>query len=207
MLDLMREDETFHKLLQILFGWAVDVTQIDIDDFLRYGLLQINEKGIYQAFSQHFQTYLKLLEHQIELKDVLRDMELAMRHLISQKMREKYGNHWITELEKTQPKVKHLFDRCRKEQQNFRSRTSSLNLLDFTCLRELFDLIFLKNEWENTFKPIFGKDKEYWNQRRQFLSKIRNSLAHHRDQALYESERKIAEGYCKEILELIHNHS
>ena len=207
MVDLMREDETLHKLLQILFGWAVDVTQTDIDDFLRYGLLKINEQGTYQAFSQHFQTYLKLLEHQIDLKDVLRDMELAMRHLISQKMREKYGNNWLTELEKTNPKVKPVFDRCRKEQQNFRSRTSSLNLLDFTYLRELFDLIFLKNEWENTFKPLFGKDKQYWNLRRQLLSKIRNSLAHHRDQALDEYERQIAERYCKEILELIHNHS
>lgn len=207
MVDLIREDGNFHKLLQILFGWAVDVKQTDIDDFLRYGLLQVNEQGTYQAFSMHFQTYLKLIERQVDLKDVLRDMELAIRHLITKKMLEKYGNNWIVKLEQTDSKAKIIFDRCRRYKQNFRSRTSSLNLLDFAYLKDLFVLILIQNEWENIFKPILGQNKPYWLQRSQFLSKIRNSLAHHYDQALYEYERQIAEGYCKEILELIHNNS
>jgi len=208
MLDLMREDETLHKLLQILFGWAVDVKQTDIDDFLRYGLLQITEQGTYQAFSMHFQTYLKLVERQVDLRNVLRETEIALRYFITEKMRDKYGDSWIEELEKKHPKAKTLFDRCRGEQQreknSFGSRASQ-NLLDFTYPRELFDVILIKNEWQTVFKSIFGKGPPYWDQRAQLLSRIRNPLAHNRDQVLYEHERQIAEGYCKEILELIRN--
>jgi hypothetical protein len=70
-------------------------------------------------------------------------------------------------------------------------------LLDFTYPRDLFDIIFA--EW-TIFKNVIGKDKNYWNQRAQLLSKIRNPLAHNRDQLLHDYERDTAEGYCKEIL-------
>jgi hypothetical protein len=63
--------------------------------------------------------------------------------------------------------------------------------------RGLFDIIFA--EW-SVFRDVFGKDKNYWDQRAQLLSKVRNPLAHNRDMALYDYERRIAEGYCGEIL-------
>ncbi len=66
--------------------------------------------------------------------------------------------------------------------------------------QDLFAIIFA--EW-NTFKAFFGRDKSYWDQRAQLLAKIRNPLAHNRDQAVYDYERQIAEGYCKEILTVL----
>ncbi|EDN66234.1 conserved hypothetical protein [Beggiatoa sp. PS] len=210
MVDLMREDGNLHKLLQILFGWVIDVKQTDIDDFLRYGLLQVNDQGTYQAFSMHFQTYLKLIERQEDLRNILRETEIALRYFITEKMQDNYGDSWIEELEKKHPNAKKVFDRCRKEQQkeknSFGSRASQ-NLLDFTYPRELFDIILIKNEWQTVFKSILGKSPPHWDQRAQLLSKIRNPLAHHRDQVVYEHDRQIADGFCKEILELINHDS
>lgn len=65
---------------------------------------------------------------------------------------------------------------------------------------DLFALIF--SEWE-VFKDIFGKDKNYWDERAKMLTKIRNVMAHCRDENLYEDNKIIAEGYCKEILRIL----
>jgi hypothetical protein len=73
-------------------------------------------------------------------------------------------------------------------------------LIDFTYPQNLFAILFA--EWK-VFQPIFGKDKNYWRQRGDLLAKIRNPLAHNRDEAIYDYDRQIAEGYCKEILNAI----
>lgn len=200
MTRLLKEDGRLTKLLQALFGPAVDVTQADVDDFLRYGLLKASDDGTYKAFSIHFQSYLRLIERSVDLWPIWKQTELAIRNFITQKMSEKYPNSdWVTGLEREKPKLKPLFDRCREAQENekkvFGARAST-NLIDFTYPSELFEIIF--SDW-NLFSSVLGRDKSYWEARKQFLSKIRNPLAHNRD-VLQEHERLTAEGYCKEIL-------
>ena len=114
-----------------------------------------------------------------------------------------YGEHWIEQVEKAHPKLKDIFNKCRESQQreenSFKGR-ASLNFLDFTYPQDLFAIIFAA--WEK-FKSIMGKDKNYWEQRAQLLAKIRNPLAHNRNELLYDYERQIAEGYCNEILAIL----
>jgi hypothetical protein len=99
-----------------------------------------------------------------------------------------------------------IFDKCRKAQQkelkSFGNRASR-NLIDFTYPADLFAVIFA--EWNN-FKDIFHKDTQYWQHRSELLSRIRNPMAHNRDEVLEEYERQTAEGYCNEILTLIKAH-
>lgn len=203
MIDLLREDGTLNKLLQILFGPVVDVQQTDTDEFLRYGLIKPTSQGIYLAFSAHFQTYLKLIERQTDLWPIWRETELELRRLITTKMLGQYGEQWIDKLERARPNLKRIFDSCREAQRReeaaFGSRASR-NLIDFTYPSDLFAII--SAEW-NTFRAIFGRDTAYWNQRAQLLAKIRNPLAHNRDAILHDYERQIAEGYCKEILAVL----
>ncbi len=203
MISILGEDGSLNKMLQILFGPVVDVKQTDVDEFLRYGLIQPTAQGDYAAFSAHFQTYLKLIERQVDLWPVWRETEIALRNLITTAMLEQYGEQWIDKLEKARPKLKEMFEECRKAQQkeegSFGSRASH-NLVDFTYPKDLFAIIFA--EW-NTFKSKFRKDKNYWEQRANLLAKIRNPLAHNRDEVLYDHERQIAEGYCKEILGIL----
>jgi hypothetical protein len=184
----------------------VDVKQTDVDDLLKYGLIK-PEQQVYVAFSAHFQAYLSLVEREMDLWPIWRDAEKALRYLITTKMVEQYGEEWVIKLEKARPNLKNIFDKCReaqqKEERTFGSRASR-NLIDFTYPQDLFAILF--GEWK-IFQPILGKDKPYWQQRADLLAKIRNPLAHNRDEAIYDYERQIAEGYCKEILNLITSNS
>ncbi len=203
MTDLLKEDQALEKLIQILFGPVVDVKPIDTDEFLKYGIIRTTSEGTFATYSAHFQIFLNLVGRDIDLWPVLGDTERSLRLLISTIMLETYGENWIERREKKLSSLKAIFDKCReaqqKEENSFGSR-SSQNLLDFTYPYELFAIIFA--EWEN-FKSIFGKNKNYWDQRAQLLSKIRNPLAHSRDKALHDYERQLAEGYCNEILTVI----
>jgi len=204
MIDILKEDDRLSKILQILFGPVVDAKQVDADEFLKYGLIKPTERGNYIAFSGHFQLYLRLIERQVSLWPLWSETEIKMRRVITNKMLDQYGEQWIDKLEKTRPNLKPIFEECRVAQQReeklFGSRASR-NLVDFTYPQDLFTIIFA--EW-NIFKSIFGKDKNYWSQHAQLLAKIGNPLAHNRNEALYDYEKKQAEGYCEEILLILH---
>jgi hypothetical protein len=199
MANILNEDDSLNKMLQILFGPVVSVKQSDAEELQRYGLIKRAEQDSYMAFSEHFHRYLKLVERQIDLWPIWRDAETSLRRAITTKMLDKYGEHWVDQLEKSHTSLKGIFDKCReaqqKEEQSFGGRASR-NLIDFTYPHDLFAIIFV--EW-SIFQPIFRKDKNYWNQRAQLLAKVRNPLAHNRDAVLDDYERQIAEGYCKEI--------
>lgn len=206
MLGVLKEDESLNKMLQILFGPVIDAKPIDAEELQRYGLIKPAD-GNYTAFSEHFQAYLKMTERQVDLWPLWRATEVALRQVILEKMIEHYGEQWVEKLSKAKSNLKLIFDRSReaqqKEEKSFGSRASQ-NILDFTYPKDLFDIIFA--EW-SIFSDIFGKDKNYWAQRAQLLSKMRNPLAHNREQALYDYERRTAEGYCKEVLTILQEHN
>lgn len=200
LIRILSEDGDLNKILQILFGPVFDINQINVDTFLRYGLIHPDEEDNYVAFSEHFQTYLKLIERYSELWPLWRDTELGLRNCIHTSLSEQYGDDWIPGVEKRCPNLKPIFAGCRDAQQketaSFGNRTSS-SLLDYSYPQDLFQIIF--SNW-NIFKPIFGKDKNYWGRHSETLSKIRNPLVHNRDLKNYDYLRIQAEGYCNEIL-------
>ena len=206
MVELLREEGNLTKMLQALVGPVIDVKWTDVENLLKYGFIKQDKESGYKAFSEHFQTYLELIsrEEDWNLWPIWRETEKALRQLIAWIMAKKYGENWVEALEKAKSHLKNaIFDRCReaqvKEERAFGNRASR-DLLDFTYPQDLFTLIFA--EW-NTFKDVLGHDKNYWNQRSQLLAKIRNPLAHNRDEVPYDYELQIAEGYCREILAVI----
>ncbi len=203
IIELLREDGSLYKLLQTLFGPVVDVKQTDVDKLMKYGFIKPNPQGIYVGFSEHFHSFLNLVQREVDLWPIWSKTEKMLRHITTTTMLSHYGEHWIAKVEKSHPNLRAIFDDCREAQKNegksFGTRASQ-NLIDFTYPQDLFAIIFA--EW-NIFRSVFGKDKNYWDQRKQLLGKIRNPLAHNRDDSLYEYERQIAEGYCKEILNLV----
>jgi len=205
LVELLQEDGNLNKLLQILFGPVINVKQTDVDTLLRYGLIKLGPNEVYVGFSEHFHNFLNIVQRDVDLWPLWSKTERALRYLITTKMINQYGKDWIAKLEKTHPKLKDMFDSCRrarqKEEKSFGSRASN-NLIDFTNPADLFTIIF--NEW-NIFNPVFGKDKNYWELQNQLLAKIRNPLAHNRDEILEEYERQKVEGCCKEIMRLSDN--
>jgi len=203
MLSVLKEEGSLDKILQILFGPVIDVKPTDVEELQRYGLIKPGDKGNYITFSEHFRTYLKIIGRQVDLWPLWTKTENALRGIITKKMTECYGEQWVKELCKVRPKLETIFQRCRetqqKEEKSFGSRASR-NLIDFTYPKDLFDIIFAG--WD-IFRDIFSKDKNYWGQRAQMLTMIRNPLAHNRGEVIYDHERQVAEGYCKEILTIL----
>jgi len=197
------EDGRFSQLLQVLFGPVVDVKKSDVNELLRYGYIRVTPSGDYITFSEHFRAYLQHIGRQVDLWPIWRETEIALRDIISTKMNERYGESWIDKLEKSRPNLKSIFEKCReaqkKDERSFGNRASP-NLLDFTYPQDLFEIVLSKGEWDSVFKSIFKRDRSYWNLRGELLTRVRNPLAHNRDQVLYEHDLQIAEGYCKEIL-------
>jgi len=203
IVELLHEDKSFDKLLQILFGPVIDAKKIDADKLKNYGVIKLNSQGNYVGFSEHFHMFLNLLQREVDLWPIWSKTEKMIRYAIETTMLGKYGINWISEIEKSRPTLGGIFDKCRKAQQkevkSFGSRASP-NLIDYTYPWDLFAIIFA--EW-SIFNPIFGKDKNYWQQREILLAKIRNPLAHNRESFLFDYERDIAEGYCKEIQSIL----
>ena len=215
IVDLLKEDGSLDGLLQILFGPVIDVRQETVSEFLGYGLIREAADGTYSGFSEHFHDFLRLMERKSgggDLWPIWGKTEKALRQLITETMLERYGERWVERLEKQYSRFRRespktgepgIFEQCRiarqKDEKLFGNRASQ-NLLDYTYPMQLFEIILA--EW-NSFRDIFGRDKQYWNQRAEFIAKIRNPLAHNREDALQEYELKIAEGYCEEILNAI----
>jgi isocitrate/isopropylmalate dehydrogenase len=59
-LEVLKEDEKLNKMLQILFGPVIDAKLTDAEELQRYGLIKLNDEDVYVAFSEHFQTYLRI---------------------------------------------------------------------------------------------------------------------------------------------------
>jgi hypothetical protein len=203
IMDLLKEDGTLSKLLQVLFGPVVDVKRKDIERLLKYGLLRPDSQGVYVSFSEHVHSYFNMIQREVDLWPIFSQTERALRSIITEKMHDFYGEHWIEKLEKKHPELKTTFEKClekkSKEENSFGDRASR-NLIDFTYPDDLFTIIF--KEW-GFFQPIFGKNKSYWSQCAQMLSKTRNPLAHNRPDSLNDYQRQIAEGFCREILTLV----
>ncbi len=208
MIRLLREEDTLNKLLQILFGPAIDVKPTDVTELENYGLIKSVNEDPYVAYSEHFHDYLKLHERATEFGDDLHAIwgktENALRGIINTTMYRVGGDNWIEKLEKERPNLKRdIFDKCRKAQQDekrvFRDRASE-SLIDFTYPMQLFQIICAKGLWEQHFLQIFGENKDYWGERGKYLAKCRTPLGHNRENILRPDQRKTFEAYCDEIL-------
>ncbi len=200
LIPILREETRLTNLLSVLFGGSLDVRE-DSKDFLeQYGVIASDEDGEFRGFSRHFEDYLRVVELEDDAWPVWKRAETALRRVIEATFQEKVGEDWLNELAKSKPHLSSMLEQCRaamaKEQKTFGGRASR-RLLDFAYPGGLFDVVFA--EW-GLFKEILGRDKSYWSQRRDLLVRVRNPMAHNRDDVLLEHERVIFKGFCEEII-------
>ena len=210
LINILKEDDTLSKLLQILIGPRVDINGADINLLLGYSIIEQINGGEYQAFSHHFQEFLKIINREVDLWPILGETERQLRDIISITLYKHYGENWIEKIERA-PNLAPIFEKARiaqeKEKLTFGARAST-DLLNFTYPMDLFAI--MSREWSVVFKSLFGVDeggkeiqKNYWATRISYISKFRNPLAHHRFEIIKDYERQLVEGYCKEILSFI----
>jgi hypothetical protein len=219
LISLLREDKTFINLLQILFGPKINVNPSDIDELLIYGLIKKGDQ-YFIAFSEHFQKYLKYKEKnetiEIDTWKFLGQTEKGLRQLILQVLKDYFGENWqekyINKYDNVPSKKKRLddifkmlSDGYQRDLDQYGSLALNVTILDQTYIHQLFDY-FILFSWEDLFKPIFKKDKKYWNAVKKSLESIRNPMAHQKIEVPLESEIKKAEENCKEILTIIEHH-
>ena len=89
----------------------------------------------------------------------------------------------------------------RDRSKNLFGDLASSHLIDYTLPRNMFESFISKNwAW---YSKILGKDKPFWSPIFEHLGKIRNPLAHNNPNFLSDSDKNLAEGYCKMLLEKI----
>jgi hypothetical protein len=196
---LLTEDALFDQLLQLVVGPRWSLKTGAPEQIMRYGLVKTNAEG-YRGWSDHFQSYLEKCAREANVWELWRTTEDGLRGLIVDTYSQALGNDWVNILSKKFKTVAATFDGCRgrmeREAKNFGS-SASVRILDFSYPMDLSAIVFA--EWE-LFRPVFGKDKKYWNDRFTHLSKIRTPSAHNREAVIPEPEMILAQAYCKEML-------
>ncbi len=219
LIDLLKEDKTYSKLIQILFGPKINVRLSDIDELLIYGIIT---KGIeeYIAFSKHFQGYLNVIHREekidIETWQLLSRAEKGLRQFALKIFINKFGENWIIDYpnyyssipqkkELLTKKISELIKSQERDSLQYGTLALNLSILDQTYIHQLFDY-FILFSWDDIFSKSLPKDKKYWKEAKDLLEKIRNPFAHHKVELLQDWEIVKAETLCKEIINIVeHN--
>ena len=140
------------------------------------------------------------------------ETETMLRAVVALALAKQYGEDWFERIEAAyaqnalDQRIKEYCQRWRafreREISHFGMRRFQ-NYLDFAYPQEMFAIIF-SVEW-NTFRPIFRADQAYLFQLAQFFAKMRNPLAHHREEAIHGENRQRAEDCCRELLAMLRN--
>ena len=206
IIKLMREEGLERMLMQMIVGPVYDITQRDVEKLLKYGIVSLNTIGKYSTFSEYFNNYLHLKSNSIDIWPLWSEVENEIRSLIKQNLLEKFGEAWEEPYAKqNKQKGAEAFILEKREMQSRNKKSfgdkASDHLVDFTYPMEMFDR-YIALDW-NWYSSIFEKQKNDWKPIFEHLGKIRNPLAHNNPNFLSDSDKNIAEGYCKIILEKI----
>lgn len=195
--NILEEDNLFDQLVQLTVGPAWSLKSGSPDKLLRYGVIHKQEDNEFRGWSEHFQLYLEHCARETPSWEMWKETELALRNFIECVCQEHFGNDWLEVLTKRHKAVASLKEQCQKNMEKERrcfGPSASGRILEYTYPNQLWELI--SAEWA-VFGPLLGKDKSYWCERFNQLSKVRTPTAHNR--IVPDHEIVIAEGYCKEL--------
>ena len=206
IIKLMRDEGLERMLMQMIVGPVYDITQREVEKLLKYDIVSLNAIGKYSSFSEYFNNYLLLKSNSIDIWPLWSEVENEIRVLIKQNLFEKFGEAWEdTYAKQNKQKGAEAFIHDKREmklrnKKSFGDKASD-HLVDYTYPMDMFDR-FIALDW-NWYSLIFDKQKNDWKPIFEHLGKIRNPLAHNNPNFLSDSDKNIAEGYCKIILEKI----
>ena len=191
------------KAVQVFVGPQWDVTAADTDALCELGVALRDEEDVLRGFSSSFEEYLHVVERDIDIWRLWRDTERVVREVLEQHLESEFGSDWPAALCRAGPKRRGLIESWRekraREQERFGPRAES-SLLAYTYPKELYDLMV--TDWMKLGAPLLGSDKRSWALKFDVLSKVRTPLAHNREEAVSDAERRQAKGICQEILDL-----
>jgi hypothetical protein len=198
--ELMSEDGTINKLIQVLFGPVFDVEQSDITKFLKYGIIKDDESR-YVAFSNHFQEYLQSVSRGIDIWPMWRETEQSLRRIIEIYLQQTYGEDWENAFRKARPKWVTMIDgwvASRESEKKKYGTHASDSLVDYTYPGELFTIVNSDWRW---FGKIFPNQPSHWKRPFEVLAAVRTPLAHNR--SVSDGTLKEVTGLCQQVLQYL----
>lgn len=144
------------------------------------------------------------------------DTENLLRSIIKEYLSENFSEDWTEEMKNklsTNPpfpafnvqKWEINLANLQKNAQNMQNRfpTSAIHhLVDYTLTSQIFTM-FIKVDWDWYSRRIFKGQREDWFKKFDFLTNLRDPIAHNNPMDL-EEDKHIASEYCKEICTAIH---
>ena len=197
---ILQDGPMLSKAVQVLVGPQWDVTTEDIAALCELGVLH-EKGGELRGFSRTFEDHLRLLERDIDIWPLWRETERALREVLERRLEQVYGSHWPDRLVRSRPKFRSKIEKWQRDRDKER-RTfgrASASLLAYTYPADLFQLMAV--DWRSLAEPLLGRDKRRWETNFEVLAKVRNPLAHNREEAVTEADRLQAEWVCRSILE------
>jgi hypothetical protein len=224
-INLLKDEKLYDKALQLILGPVYDVTVADeqklqkyefikqVSFLEKYALLRrgfVNDKSqtvaSYICFSDYFTELLNLKYNEIDYWPLWKETERAVRELIKMWISEVFKDDWeseyLTKHVKSEGKpegIKKLRDT--RVYSNKKFGNSSLNLIDYTFPRDMYDL-FISSDWE-WFGKVLGDSKKEWSKKFNFLADIRNPVAHNNSEFISVDDLNMAKKYCELIVEKI----
>jgi len=221
----MKDEKLLDKSIQLILGPVYDVTTIDEEKLLKYGFIRkmhVDEKvetlgrmigwnsngWTYACFSDFLTLYF-MEEHltSVEYWPLWTRTEKEIRDVIKTVVKNKYGNDWEIGLQAEYGESQNWqtkFDALRRTRQTTKDKfaNASNDLVDYTLTRDMYD-VFMAPLWSGDFTNVFEGPKKEWGAIFNFLSDVRNPVAHNNLEFIGEGEVSKAKEYCKKILNAI----
>lgn len=206
IIKLMINEGIERMMMQVIVGPVYDINQRDVEKLLKYDIIYPLNDGTFSSFANYFNDYLVLKANEIDIWPLWSEVENELRLLVKKYLNEKYGDDWENKyITQNKQKGAESFIQEKREMRTKNKRSfgnkASNDLVDYTYPMELFDR-FIALDWGWSLS-VFGKQKNDWKPIFEHLGRIRNPLAHNNPSFLTDSDKSIAEGYCKNILEKI----
>lgn len=140
------------------------------------------------------------------------ETENLLRYAVKEYLNSNFSDDWETELTNTLStnppypafsieKWKNNLNSLKKNREKMIRNFPTMNtghLVDFTLTAQIFDLFIRPNwKWFNTH--IFKGNREDWNTKFEFLTLLRNPIAHNNIIGNMEEEMRIAREYCQSV--------
>ncbi len=207
---ILEEEESISKLLEVIFGPMLSAKKVDIQRLWAYGLIIKKENNEYQAFSSHFQEYLKLIERSTSYITIYAETERCLRRTADYILTQYYKSRdWLQQSKEEFRDLEIVFKQARtdmiREKKKFGNRASN-NIADFLNLHHIG--LLMHNHW-SLFEHIMRHDSKTWQDRFALLQKLRNPASHSRelDDLVSEIELSQANDYCREIIKRIEDYT
>ena len=201
--SLSDEDNAWGELIGMLIGPVVKSGNSMLANlFQEYGI--VSEDG--RCASAHFVDYLEMCSRDIAPFETLRSVEVGLRKIVKEKLKDRFGESWADEIGRELPSVKAGVDHARatleKEIRQFHLAGTS-DLIEYTDLGDIKTIVTSKMFWP-LFQQKIGMGVAEFTKHMDRILPMRNRTMHHRPGDLLPPEQvALARESCEALLKRI----